>query len=373
MKHLLQRHRSFVPSAALLLLCILLSSGCLERIDIPIPKGFRESIAIEGQLIYGDPAVLRIKVAQLFSFTSRSRGAISTGNAILEDSEGNEMSIKPRGTGLFIYTFKKDDPVQVRLGSAYKVRIVLIDGREYESTFEVLQPVAPIEYVSLGISTDISVFPDLTTRLDTFLSFFVNTDLKPKPNGEKSFLRWEYERVAKITDNPPEEWELPRKVCYVWSRIAVPKTRVYAGPYETPDRLNDHEILKEYASRFYREGQYFTVWQESLSEGAYQYWEGVRKVSEEVGDFFGPPPGKVKSNFSNPNDPEEEVFGYFYATQRDSLRFYIDPEVIWGKRKVEVCPMPVVLLPDGSCPDEPCCDCLSEKYSTTTKPDYWID
>lgn len=343
----------------------LFGGGCLDQIDLPIPEGFQQSIFIDGKVVLGSPSIFTMQIGQLFTFTSDSRGSINARDALLMDSDGNQMVIGQSGTGRYYYEFQDDDPVKIEEGKSYMVRVGLFDGREFESTFEPLLPVPSIGDVSAQKVETTSILPDQTMRIDTFFQYTINTDLQTMGNSEKSFLRWESARVARITDAPISLGQ-EQQTCYVANRLGVLTNRIFGGPRQNIDQLISHLVYEERIDAFYGEGLYYTVVQESLSEAAYDYWDSVRQVSEEVGDIFGSPPGKIKSNFVNINDASDEAFGFFYATQHDTARLYIEPQSVDNR-----CPSPNQVNPDGSCRDALCCNCAA--VASTVKPSFWTE
>ena len=364
-KNKYQRPNTFVQILAILFLMI--GSGCLEEIELPIPKGFQQSIFIDAKVVAGNPAVFSMQLGQLFTFTSDSRGSINARDALLTDSDGNEMIIKQTGTGIYYYEFQEDDPVQIEVGKSYQVRVGTFDGRDFESTFEPLLPVPRIENVRVEKIGESQTLPNQTVRIDTIMRYTLDTDLTAPGEAGRSYLRWESDRVARITDTPITLGS-ESKTCYVSSRLGVLTNRIFDGPRQSSSRLDDHVVLDDPIGPFYAQGLYYTVIQESLSEGAYEYWQSVREVSEEVGDIFGSPPGKIKSNFVNVTNPEDEVFGYFYATQQDTARIFVLPQSVASR-----CPSPNMVNPDGSCRDRLCCDCTSVENSSALRPSFWIE
>ena len=343
-------------------------SGCLEPIELDIPKGFQQTIILEGKIVKGEPSTFELRVSQLFSFTAESRGSINARDAIIIDDAGNEMTIKATGQGIYFYEFTDIDPIKIDFGRSYKIRIGTFDGREFESAFEPLAPVPEINNLKLEKIEKEIIFPDQTTRLDTFIRYKVDTDLIPTNSNEKSRLRWELQNVYRVTDVAIFDDE--PKTCYLSSDLDVPSIKILNGSIQASNSIEDFVLYDELISPNFAEGLYFTAIQESLSESAFEYWERVKAVVDREGDIFADPPGKVKSNFVNINDPDDEAFGYFYVTQQDTARVFVSPE--FAGNPSNRCPSMNMFNPDGSCADLLCCDCLTDPTSTTIKPDFWI-
>ena len=87
--------------------------------------------------------------------------------------------------------------------------------------------------------------------------------------------------------------------------------------------------------------------------------------------MFEPAAGKVITNMRSLNDPQEEVVGFFYATEIDTIRTYVSPEMA-GLPDTLCIPWPI---PPEVPVDSPyiCIDCRIEPRSTFVKPSYWPD
>jgi hypothetical protein len=138
------------------------------------------------------------------------------------------------------------------------------------------------------------------------------------------------------------------------------------------------------------------VSQASLSEDAYQYWETMKKVNENVGTLFDPQPAQVYGNLINVNDPDKPVLGYFDCATTKQQRIFISRGQLENARPpsdYEHCRKDTVLFAD--IPDwdsvghllidevadadgnqigyfmssEGCVDC--RVVGTTEKPDFW--
>jgi len=54
----------------------------------------------------------------------------------------------------------------------------------------------------------------------------------------------------------------------------------------------------------------FTVNQRAISKGAYEYYQNIKKMNEEMGGLFTPQPMEITGNISCMTDPSKKVMGY---------------------------------------------------------------
>jgi hypothetical protein len=237
--------------------------------------------------------------------------------------------------------------------------VSLLDGRQYESDFEPLTPVPELE--KTNYKTENLTYQDYKGFLNTatFLRFWVNTKLKAKNLPDVTRLRWEVNAVYRLSDNAG-------RVCYNYEPQRVEKVLVFEAPTLQLERLDTFKLVDVRLDHRFAEGLYMTVLQESLSKTAFSYWDQIRALAERSGSMFEEPAGKIVSNLRSKN-PEEEVYGYFYATAQDTLRMYIRPEQVGMPTKY--CPQP----PTPRIGPTICDNCLLSTGSTLIKPNFWIE
>jgi hypothetical protein len=65
------------------------------------------------------------------------------------------------------------------------------------------------------------------------------------------------------------------------------------------------------------------VTQQSLTDAAYSYWDQLETQSEESGGLYETQPYSIAGNLCNPENPDEKVLGFFYATQQQTSRLTV--------------------------------------------------
>ncbi|GAB5553739.1 MAG: hypothetical protein Sapg2KO_33300 [Saprospiraceae bacterium] len=346
-----------------LVICLLSLCTCLDQIDLEIPKGFDDALAIQGILVKSNPSYFELTVSRLFDFTPESADQVNVREVILTDEAGNSVEIERTGTGLYRTTFDENNSdIEIEIGKSYKINFRTFDDRSFESTLEPLVAAPKIDTITYETINKQFVFTDgITTFQDSAVQYNLNTSLQDPTTGEKRSVLWNIFRVYQLTD--------PFKTCYITQEIEVTDVKVFDGFGSSLPSLENYNLHQDRFSSFYAEAMYFEVIQSGLSEGAFRYWNETNQVLERDGNMFEAPAGKVFSNFYNINDPDELVFGYFYATTQDTARIYVAPEVVNN-------PNSICNPPPSTGPNEPppqCGNCLILETSTTVKPDYWIE
>lgn len=344
--------------------------GCLDTIDIETPINNEESLVIQGKLVVGNPSVIEVSLSRLFNFTAEGRRPVNARSVTLFDEANNTVELDDSGLGNYFLSIPANDPnFQVSLGNAYGIKVVTFDGRTFESTLETANPVPRMESVTYQLVEREVINAAGTLNNVSILQYRVNTPLSVAEASENVRLGWEFLHTYKVNDTPISP-NVEQKTCYISENLNVTDIKVIDASVLTADRINDYPLYETSVSRVYGEGLYFTLVQESLSETAYEYFNQVAENTGRTGNMFEAPPGKVVSNIRNVNDELDEAFGFFYATQQDTIRQYVDPALVGSPPAY--CPPPGGLVREnGSCADPICCDCASVFNSTTIKPAYW--
>lgn len=348
----------------------MLSVSCLEQIDLEIPKGFEDTIVVQGSLVMGDPSIVRVEVSRLFDFTTESlteRTNVRVVNLI--DEQGNSIELEEINLGRYGLSIPKGSTFEVAAGKSYKIALSTFDGRSFESSLEALLPVPEIQSLTPSALEKSFIINDTEVEVDSFVQFRLNTPLQANNANEKSYLRWKYFRTFKVTDSPLSISVLSQsKTCYVTEQLDQGGVSIFNGNDLEQGNLEDLLIYETIPNGVFAEGYYLQVIQESLTQSAFEYWDQVSQVIDRDGNIFQSPAGKIKTNFANVNDPSEEVHGYFYATMHDTIRVFVD--TLTANNPDQLCP-PQVPPPPSGCPVLICCDCLSVGGSTLDIPHFW--
>lgn len=346
--------------------------ACLDVIDIETPTSNQESLVIQAKLVVGAPSQVEVKLSKLFNFTAEGKKPVNAQSVILFDEDNNRIELEDSGLGNYRLSIPADHPTfKVELGKSYGIQVKTFDGRTFESAMEKANPVPKVEELGYRMVQREIINQAGTSTFHDYLQYRIKTPLRTTEAGKDVRLGWEYYHVFKVNDTPYRQ-NVTQKVCYISQNLNVAEIKVVDATALSGDFLENYELYETEVSRVYGEGVYFTVIQESLSETAYEYFTQVAENTGRTGNMFEAPPGKVVSNFRNIADDTDEAFGFFYATQQDTIRKYVDPALIGSPPAF--CPPPGGLLREnGSCAEPICCDCLSVPNSTVIRPAYWIE
>lgn len=362
---------SWAVSTLLIFMIIIFAGGCLDEIDLPIEPDLDEAIVIEGQLSLGNPSLVSISITRLFDFSASSLQPVNVREVLLLDEQDNTVELVEIAPGTYGLVIDSTINFQVAIGKSYRIQVNTFDNRNIISTPEPILETPKAGEVNFSLFKKDRLNDDGQIVQDDYIAFDIETPITLSTDGKAARFLWSLAQTYRFTDSPERSLE-NGKQCYISGNIDVTSINVLDGNQYALSSSVSAPIYETPVNYFFAEGYYLTVVQQSLSEGAYQYWNQVSQVVDRTGSFFEAPAGTIRSNFINKDSGEESsnVFGYFYATHTDTTRFYVSPEMAGSPTMY--CPWPANQIPPlQGCPRFPCCECLDEIGSQLNKPDFW--
>ncbi len=334
--------------------------ACVSSIEFDTLEDAQEILTIQASLVQGSPHTFAAHITTLNGFEGTFTGGIGTGVTLFNElgQQVNIPRIGPRDFRLEIPASSPDFVVEDYM--KFRVRISTNDGRTFDSSMEQLLPVPEIEELEYSLIEILE--PGAQGRLfpQTRIGVFVTTSAMIPNTQDNVSLRWTFEEVFRVTD-------VRNQLCYVTQGIRSFEENVFTPTLLTGTRLDDFQVFADIIRATYSEGNYLVALQQSLTPSAAKYFEDVNALINRDPSIFTGPGGKIQSNFTNINDPEEDVFGYFFATTIDTVRLFIPPESVGS-------PAACCVVDEDravECQDVNCGNCLRSARSTTERPFWW--
>lgn len=353
---------------------ILLVIACIDPIEFEQPDTLQNTLSIQGKLAIGESNYISVSIRKVFDFSSTPQ-LVRAQSVMLFDESDNEMEIPSSAAGIHFLDFDKDNvDFNIDYNKCYRVSILLFDGRKYESGIECLLPVPTPESLTVSKVEEEVVNGIGELERANLLEFSISTPLQVDSNSDNTRLLWELETTYKFSDSPDFyrgpcgrlriQVDEEKKTCF-FTESTFFNYVPFDGTKVNQTTLTNNLVWKILPSFIFAEGLYLTLFQQSLTPTAHTYWRQVNQLTSRKGDVFEATDAKVITNFINVDNPKEEVYGYFYATEEKLVRAYVSPEYAGNIRPF--CPEP---FPFGTPPAD-CCNCLSNRNSTLEKPSWW--
>lgn len=215
----------------------------------------------------------------------------------------------------------------------YRLRIRTVSGNEYLSELSAALPTPPIDSVSWRYNND-------------GVDIFVDTH---DPQNNTRYYRWEYEETWEIRSrffaavkylnnnsivvrditNPAENvyncWRYQNSgSVIIGSSINLSSDVIHLKPLLSIPRGSE-KISVRYSIR---------VRQYALDRGGYDFYQLMKKNTEELGSIFAAQPSDIRGNIRSVTNPQEPVIGYITVTTEAEKRIFIQRAEVdnpaWG-------------------------------------------
>jgi hypothetical protein len=251
-------------------------------------------------------------------------------------------------------------------GKAYMIRVTHVTGQVYESKPEIVPSAATFDVTSYDFSLRKVVDPDGIATEKTFINVYVtNTSL----HENEPYIKWEAEEVYIIepTDYPDERGMIPDP-CYVRQNADPQRVVILNRANLSTNEIKNLLVASRLVDQSFHTRHYFQVYHGSITREAYEYWNKVNILSNNVGSIFDTPPAEIRGNLTNTARKDDLPFGYFQAVNETMNRFYLlEPDLPFRLR--DYCEY----LPFRSNSDYPseCMNCLLVRNSTIVRPEWF--
>lgn len=339
---------------------ILFSNACIDEVDFDVPNEYQNTTVILGKIVLGNPSTVEVSIQGLFDFSFEGSVYKDVESVKIINEEGDKLEVPVSEVGKHKLLIYPDSGFEVEAEKFYSLEVLLFDGQAFKSEPAKLMPVPKAGELKPNLAEkEVINFLTNEYQIQRRIEYRVSTSLLSGIERSRSNLKWDFSRTYKITDNK-------KNICYATDFIDFDLIEIVNQADIATISLNDHLILEQDYSLRIVEGQYVFAIQEALDDDAILFWNQMKGLSTNNGTFYEPPPGQLITNFYKTNNTEGSVFGYFYATQHDTLSTYIDSTFI--NQFIPFCPRPPT---GGPTPCDECCDC--QMFLSTKKPSFWIN
>ncbi|MFC2081466.1 DUF4249 domain-containing protein [Bacteroidota bacterium] len=372
-----------------LLLCTV---SCIESFH-PEIKETQDQLVVSGN-ISDQPGWHYVEVSRSSPFNDPHFIPVRGCVVRVEDENGLGINYSEDQPG--VYRADLDESF-LGVNKAYKLYVYTQDGEEYQSDYDSLLACPPVDSLYYEIEKHES--EDTNVTYLGGIQFYV--DVKGKAGDSRNFL-WKLEETY--------EYRAAYLIQYFWDTDSVYEfdppsdslTRCYkSGSISEIYTASSRHLVANELNRYplsFVSGKFpqlrfkygLMVTQYSLSDEAFLYWENMRTLTYETGGMYEKQPASADGNIYNVNDPEEQVLGFFYASQerqkwivlKRPFLMYILDFTCWLEIAVlddlnEECFLVSVDL-DGLGPpygygDQACFDCRLLDDGILEPPFYWTE
>lgn len=381
-------HRNKAKLILFLVFTLLL--GCEKAFDPKIKGSDASKYVINGGVFAGAD-IQTVHISLTSPISEPQQKPVSGCQVSIFDDRGNNFFLQDMGNGDYQASI---DQEFLRVGTAFRLDVLTRDGKLLQSDFDSLLACPAVESVYFEIEDlEGNTSQDVTKGAQFYLDF-------KGSNTDSRNLRWVLEETFEYRSMYAREWVYDGEVHHIvppdsslmfcWRTAQIPEIFTL-----TTNNLNENaysrlplHFVSDQSVRF-EYGYSLLVKQFSLTDAAFNYWDQMRQNSLLGGSLYETQPLAIKGNVNNLSDPDQEVLGYFGASQLKTQRiFTTNPGLILdydsycspttlriGVREIDPSNYPAYLMGDAVTYypvwlNEECVDCTS-KRGVTIKPDFW--
>jgi hypothetical protein len=299
----------------MILFVLLLASSmlaCKKPYNPTIIANAPNYLVVEGIINATDSTTIKLSRTTQLSDTAKSKPEL--GAAIyIEDNQNNQHLLTEKGNG--VYT---SPAVDLHAAQTCRLHIITTDKKEYASDMVEIDQTPPIDTISYSV-------------LSSGLQFAVSTH---DPTNKVSYFKWDFTETweygsyytAKyiyknggVTYMTPDEAD---NIC--WINAAANQILIGSSAGLSQSVVNNQLItyVDESTGKLAL-GYSILVKETALTKTAYEYWQKLKKNTEQLGSIFDAQPSDLKGNIHNLADANEPVMGYISASTQTSKRFII--------------------------------------------------
>jgi hypothetical protein len=294
---------------------VALLSGCREPFEPQIAPSDLNVLVVEGYLdSEGLSSILDLSYTRSIQNDTGFKPVVLGASIYLESSEGERYSLTELGSGS--YEFKHDIPEN----DTYVLRIFVADGTSYSTV--PLTPLVTPQIIDVG-------FEKNEAGVEIFLTTKGNTDAD-------DFL-WTYDETWAFRPPITSQYKYDPEVGDVVLRTPNERTdycyktvRNSDLVLETSSRFEDQFVFRQSLNQINQGDERLTVRysilisQKALTKDASEFWEILKKNTDDLGSIFSPLPSIIRGNIIQDQNSAVPVIGQVGLGKVQQRRLFID-------------------------------------------------
>ncbi|WP_460673606.1 DUF4249 domain-containing protein [Larkinella ripae] len=288
-----------------------LIGSCVDPYRPPAVSAPNTYLVVDGFL--NGAGVSTVRLSRTHNLSDGKKPPVETKASLkVEGEKGNSQTFVDKDDGS--YTLAEGG---LQFDQKYRLRIRTAAGREYLS-----------DYVTIKRTPKID---SLTWRpQDGGVQFYVTTH---DPDNKTKYYRWEYEETweyysafySRIKyENKKFDYRTDN-INHCWSSGKSTGIFVSSSNQLTQDVINKFPLIfvSNASSNRLKIRYSLLVKQYALTDEAYEYWQNLRKNTENLGSLFDPQPFQTVGNLRGVTDPDEPVVGYLSGYSVEEKRIFV--------------------------------------------------
>ena len=301
---------------------LLAAVSCRERYDPPLISSKNSFLVVEANLNpQGLTSILVTKTVPLGSGSASNISPVLNAQITVEGRDNSVRQLSSIGNGRY-----NNSNLGLTIGSEYRLHIKTNDGKEYLS-----------DYVNAR----------KTPVIDSIVYELEAAGLRIQAHAhdvtkQTRYYRWDFDETWESRSYFPSTVIYDPNIRNIRDRIFPDEDVAVCWKYETSAgivlansaRLSDDIIYKAPVQLIPNGNEKLAVRysillrQYALDKEAYNFYELMKKNTEDLGNLFSPQPSEVRGNIRSIKDDKEFVLGYLTVSTVEEQRKFI--QVPWN-------------------------------------------
>ncbi|WP_170934802.1 DUF4249 domain-containing protein [Hymenobacter gelipurpurascens] len=289
---------------------LLLMTGCVEAFEPKVTSSSSSFLVVDGAI--NTQGITTIRLSRTAGLVQNSQAPVEgKARVFIEEEGGRQYALTEGVSGIY-----KSAVLALPAGKQVRLRFSTAGGREYVSDFTSAKATPPIDSITWRPTTQ-------------GLQIYVNAHDETQ---QARYYRWTYDETWQFTSAYQSVLEfrngvfLPRQedIFHCWGTEQPSAIKVGTTVKLGQDVVAQQPLaLLPQNSVKLRYKYSILVKQYALSPEEYQYWESLRKNTENIGTLFDPLPTQLTGNVHAVLDPAEQVIGFVGAQSVTEKRIFI--------------------------------------------------
>ena len=296
-----------------IVLLAIIPASCKKPYNPKVAAVQSDYLVVEGVINSGQDSTV-IHLSRTVPLTDSRKAIPELGAEVTVESDQNAIYIlREIGNGEYASPFLNLDKT-----SKYHLHIKTQSGKEYISDFEPIKTNPPIDSVGF-------------IQQNNGIQLYVNTH---DPNNNTHYYRWDYAETwnfhaqyysSYITDGTKLNIRTPEQLIFTCFGNNISNEIVLASSAKlTNDVIYQAPLTRVVSTSEKLETKYsILIKQYALTKEEYNFWQNLKKNTEQLGSIFDAQPSEVPGNIRCVTDPSEPVLGYVGVTNIQQKRIFI--------------------------------------------------
>ena len=298
-------------------LLLLSAGGCVQEYLPEVISAENRYLVVDGFI--NGRGVTRMHLARTLLVAAPSNFPPETeAHITIESTNGRQYALAATDSAGYYLS----DSLILPVTDQYRLHIRTRNGRDYASDFVALKMTPPIDNLegrpqANGLQLYISAH-DATNQTQYYRWDYTET-------WEFTSAYWSHWRFAKGTPDRRPYFRRTEDIYHCWRTRLSTSIATTSTVRLSQDAVRNFRLVLIPPTDGRIEHKYsILVRQYALSQAEFDYWEAVKKNTENIGTLFDPLPSQVQGNVHCLSAPDEPVLGFVGASSVVEQRIFID-------------------------------------------------